>query len=797
MRILNSPAAGPLNRRAQLLLLLAYVICALVMTFPLGLQLASSAPSGSDPLKHIWRLAWEGHQLFNSPLALFRANSFYAYPDSFAFDDLMLTQGLFTLPVLVVTDNAALAHNLVILTSFVLSGYTMFLFGFHLTRNRSAAWLAGLIFAFSTFRMAHLPHMNLLMVQWIPLFFLGLDKMLYTSRLRVAVMTAIACVLQGLASLMVFYLLFLAAVPYVLAAVLWRRLFRVSRLIAIGVMGLVSGILVIVFAIPYAHLASSQDFVRDDATVQALAATLTSYLAVPPENWLWGHVLAVFQPIGNYPAEHWLFLGATACLLAIIGALHARTSIAARLLCVVGLVAFILSFGPTFYISATQKLPLPFSLPYSWLYHVLPGFSSLRAGSRFAIIVSFACAGLAAIGAAALAKRINLQWQWGFVSLLTVLILMENIVLPVSLLAIPSRNQVSRVYHWLATQPAGTAIAELPIGGKRSSVFSLGFYQYASTFHWQPILTSAYFSYVPKDYGTLLGFTSLFPSTDSIRLLNEFQVKEIVVHYSDYKAADRTAEEKALAASGLKPIVEFGPDMVYPVPTQEQDMGELGVTAYVPAVPLNEKSLSLYLLVTNATSHLYFFNPSRKLEIEVNGQPISLALPFLLEPGTTILLTQIPNAPDTLQVNTTPDSTISMPPQRIQVEHNPETPGGRPVAIQFVSGKMKHPTKDSSAIQLEWQVRDRIRVPYLVHVNLYDSNAKLVAETETRHDAPASLTARWRAGETLQDTIKVPPAAASSAVSIEILLFEQGSGSRLIPLDTHDTPIKELRLPIP
>ena len=75
-----------------------------------------------------------------------------------------------------------LGYNLLFLSTFVLSGLGMFLLGRELTGSRAAGFVAGLAFAFSPFRFASMPHLQVLSSAWMPFVLFGLRRYFVTGR---------------------------------------------------------------------------------------------------------------------------------------------------------------------------------------------------------------------------------------------------------------------------------------------------------------------------------------------------------------------------------------------------------------------------------------------------------------------------------------------------------------------------------------------------------------------------------------------------------------------------------------
>jgi len=180
--------------------LLVFIGVTVVMTYPLTFRLADALQDKQDPLLNVWILAWEAHQLISDPLRLFDANIFYPYRQTLAFSEILLPNALLALPILLLTGNPVLSHNLVYWLTFVLSGWAAYLLVAHLTHSRSAGLVAGLIFAFSPYRSSHLSQLQMLTMQWMPLAFLALERFLRRGAWRDASLLAFFFVLQTLSS---------------------------------------------------------------------------------------------------------------------------------------------------------------------------------------------------------------------------------------------------------------------------------------------------------------------------------------------------------------------------------------------------------------------------------------------------------------------------------------------------------------------------------------------------------------------------------------------------------------------
>ena len=119
------------------------------MTYPQVTRMSDMvAINDGDPLFSTWRLAWIAHQVPRDPAHLFNANIFYPERLTLAFSDSMLVPGLMAAPLFWLGVPQLVVYNIMLLSSFALSGATMFLLVRSLTRNSGAAFVAGFIFAF-------------------------------------------------------------------------------------------------------------------------------------------------------------------------------------------------------------------------------------------------------------------------------------------------------------------------------------------------------------------------------------------------------------------------------------------------------------------------------------------------------------------------------------------------------------------------------------------------------------------------------------------------------------------------
>jgi hypothetical protein len=128
-----------------------------------------------DPLLNTSILAWNA---LYAPLseAWWNFPSFAPLPGVTAFTEHLLLSYPVATPVIWLTGNPVLAHNIVLMAAFPLNGWAAFLLARELTASSLAAFIGGLAFAFAPYHSVHLSHIQTLVAFGMPLALLGLHR---------------------------------------------------------------------------------------------------------------------------------------------------------------------------------------------------------------------------------------------------------------------------------------------------------------------------------------------------------------------------------------------------------------------------------------------------------------------------------------------------------------------------------------------------------------------------------------------------------------------------------------------
>ncbi|MGQ0736502.1 MAG: hypothetical protein ACT4QD_22970 [Acidobacteriota bacterium] len=557
-----------------------YVAITLVMTWPVAPGIARDLPGDlGDPAFVAGMMAWAAEHW----LALFRgdlgaASRFwdapFFHPEPFvtAYSEHFLLQSLLTLPVFAFTRNAVLCYNLWFLATFVLTALGMYLFVRDVTAKPVAAVVAGLALAFAPYRIATMPHLQVLSAQWMPFVLLGIRRYLQSRDTNALLMAGAALWAQNLSS--AYYMLYFGPFVALFVAVEMtaRRLLR--HLVVwrdLVVTGAVAVLATMPFVIPY--LLRQRGARRPLFEVVRFSADLKSWLTASPHLNVWGHLQTFVKD------EGFLFPGVAIVMLAAAGLWstwrrpHAcvvdRPS--AKTVVWFGGLALVLSFwlalGPRVQIE-TQPTGLP-SI-YQLAYDYVPGFSSARVPARFTVITILA---LSVLASGALA-RLEAAGRRGLLAGIALIVLAEGSAFPLPTNLTwssapaefhPADARLYRaadappVYRYLARLGSDTVVAHFPFGLPEREI-QYGYYSCVLATR----TVNGYSGWFPPSYNVRLRALRdpvIDPATAHVILLSD-GVTHLVVHTRAWVEDRGRGVVRAFERAGWKSLVEFDGDVV-------------------------------------------------------------------------------------------------------------------------------------------------------------------------------------------------------------------------------------------
>lgn len=300
---------------------LLFAALSIALTWPLALGLGRDVPGDlGDSLLNMWILGWGVQhvpQLLTFQLSwseFWNANIFHPDPLALALSEHLFGQTLQVLPVYWATGNIILCYNLLFVSTFALSAFGTYLLVRDLTGDKRAAFVAGLVYGFLPYRIASVPHVQVMSSQWMPFALWGLNRFVTTGSLRALAAGAGALVMQNWSC--GYYLLYFApfAPLFILhrmwTAGTWRSGRTWAGLLAAAAVTLG---LTLPFLLPYSNAQNMFGFERTFGEVVLYSANVWSYITASENVRLWGHALRYF-PHG----EGETFLGFMPWLLAAV-----------------------------------------------------------------------------------------------------------------------------------------------------------------------------------------------------------------------------------------------------------------------------------------------------------------------------------------------------------------------------------------------------------------------------------------------------------------------------------------------
>lgn len=363
-----------------------YLLCTILFFFPIMVSVSEFLIGPpEDNMKYVWTMWWGYQGLFKQEYSLLFSNYIF-YPEGhsliyydFSWYNLFLSffLNIFFTPVT--------TYNLLILSSFVLSGVGCFLLIKYLVKNSYAALLGGYIFAFNPSHYSHsLHHMNISSVQFIPFFVLFFIKAVKGQSRKDLGLAAVFFLLNALCDWnYLLYMTIFMSFSYIYLMIRQRKVLLLDVLGKIALIGGITAIVLSPWLVRMVLVSIRQPGMHVRGGHGYYIVDLLGLFIPHSYHLLSG--LDVIEKInmklkGN-PWEAAAYLG-TANLLIILTAFKKSLRDTAKYFA--GLIIYlILAMGTQINILGKN---IPILLPYFFLQYV-PFFSNSRAPSRNMVMV--------------------------------------------------------------------------------------------------------------------------------------------------------------------------------------------------------------------------------------------------------------------------------------------------------------------------------------------------------------------------------------------------------------------------
>lgn len=501
----------------------AYLLWAVVLTAPLIFRMADGLPKDrGDPLLNTWILAWETRALTEQPWALFDAPIFHPHTGTLAYSELLLGILPFAFPFLLASGIPALGYNIAFLVSFWTAAIGMNRLVRAAGGGHRASFIAGLLFAALPYRFAHLMHLQLLYMGWIPMAMAALIRYAHRPGWWRAWNLIVSILLMALSS---WHVAVFGGIALGFLFLFMAREGRVNHRAWPGLVGVLvgCGLVIGLFALPYLRIAPELAQVRDLALAREFAAWPVDVLAASPELRILKPLTAPFRIPGHTTHEVQLYPGLAILSAAILGVRSSQASFLRwASLALIGIGAM-MALGPSWHIG-----PWQIRGPYGLVVTLMPWLTLIRATARWFILALIGLSALSGLGL----NRVLRGPRWKLGLLWVGIGILEGWAVPIPVAPLPRPADLPPAYRWLADQPGNFAVLELPVFLPLDADETMR--MYGALVHRKPLVI-AYSGYIPSDIREIRERLRAFPrpeALEEIMRLSALGVRYVLVDRS-------------------------------------------------------------------------------------------------------------------------------------------------------------------------------------------------------------------------------------------------------------------------
>jgi len=509
-------------------------------------------------------LEWGFQSLWSSDLRLFDWPAGFPLKNSLAMTENLIGWQAMYSPMRWAGFSIPAAYNTILVFSLVVSGIGAFLFARRLGANPYGAMVAGFIFAFVPFHLAHMVHLQSMAVCWSPFALYFLDRFLATPTKGDAIGLGASLLLTGLSGVYFAAFLVLIVPTYVLACrvfarhhLQWRNL---AGLLATGTLVLV---LLVPVAIHYIRYGREVGVVSSAGLIIRSSLAVLDLFRVPSWQAVWSGTQLTRDPRSTeaFPGLVALLLFVAFLILKWRDVESRRT---AKMLLVLCLIPLVLSLGPVLKIQpdapwrvAGYPIPLPGV--------IFLAVSNLRVPMRIALYFFLFGAVLAGLGLSAIVDRLPTRLRFPIAFVIVCLLFIEY--RPQSWFAAQSVSlaaplALSEAYPFLRSEGDAGAVVELPVASQNGYRTPLRHrYIYGSIGHHRRVVSYIGGLLAPRAIRQLEEAVQQLPSNAARESLVAAGVTRLVLHKSLMPLDEATRWLVALDRAGYRRLHE-GPEAV-------------------------------------------------------------------------------------------------------------------------------------------------------------------------------------------------------------------------------------------
>ncbi|MGH2374005.1 MAG: hypothetical protein ACRDIC_11135 [bacterium] len=518
-----------------------------------------------DPVANAGILEWVYRSLWSPSLTIFNWTAGFPLDNTLAGTENLLAWQLLYTPLRAMGVGIAAAYNVLIVTSFIISGIGGALLAQRFGASRYGATVAGFIFAFVPFHLNHVIHLQTMGIFWSPFALLFLDRYLAGRAVKDATGLALAFALTALSAIYFTVFLLLVLLTYVVVSFAFgRHRFDWRTLTGLAATGLATGVVLLPLGLPYLRWAAEHGYYHPVDVLVRFSVDLVGLVKVPGWVAAWsGTWLA--RKVNWRDGLSWnaAFPGMTATALGIFYLFSRSQSLEERrikwILFFLSVFALLLSLGPVLKLRpglAVEWVPMPGSL--------FARFSAIRWPARILLYTYLFGGVLAGLGASMFTQRLTPRAR--ALAALPILLLLMLEYWPARWYAgnsvtVPPPLALSDAYPFLANEADRGGVVELPSAdetGYRTPMMHR--YTYASAGHFRRVV--AVFGSVQLTLPrSLQDAADRLPDPSARDQLMAHGVTRLVVHQTLMPPKTAARITQSLRAAGY-PVLHEGKEAV-------------------------------------------------------------------------------------------------------------------------------------------------------------------------------------------------------------------------------------------
>ena len=446
-----------------------FSILTIILTFPIILDFANEAAGLGcyDKCHMMWRFWWVDFSFENS--LDFHHSNYMFYPGGTDIGGNLAYFTTFIGFLLVQFLDYVTAWNVIWFLGLVFGGYGCYLLANNFNKNYLSSIIAGIIFTFTTYHMAHsLTHIGLSMIVWLPIFVLFLFKLLEKQSKYYSIVGGIIFFLVSLTHL--YYSVFITMFSIIFFAVYIFRQKKVSNRTFITNFSILLTIGLISTSVLFLSNPASNEELPDRALYEhyIFSINLENLILPIPEHTTqilsdYGMIISFYtffdKPVHQLQIENLVFLGYSVIFLSALAVIRYRQNHIWFWLLICGIFV-LMSFGPELKIF---NEPTGITMPDKLFYDTVPEWDEIRAPARFIVMTNLALAILASYAVYGLIKNkfSSFKQQIILTSIIGFVILFEFSMIPY-----PSYTEpIPDIYEEIKNDVSKFAVLPAPIGG--------------------------------------------------------------------------------------------------------------------------------------------------------------------------------------------------------------------------------------------------------------------------------------------------------------------------------------------